>query len=77
MGNINWYSDCTAVTPSDSTVLPAFRGLWVGAGGAVTITNLKGVQVSFAGVPAGTLLPVAGNQVRGTGTVASLIVALS
>lgn len=66
-----------AVTPSDSTNLttPA-RALWVGGAGTVSIVMRSGVALSFAGVPAGTLLPIGLVRVNSTGTTASNMVAL-
>lgn len=64
-----------AVTPSDSTVLPMTRGLYVGVGGNVAVTDING-SVTYVGVGAGTILPVQVSQVLSTGTTASSIVAL-
>ena len=71
------YTDGSAVTPSDSTVLsPPFRGLYVAATGVVVVTTLGGTDVTFTGVPAGSILPIVGTKVRATGTTATGIVAL-
>lgn len=63
------------VTPSDVTVLPIFWGIWVGGAGSVTIRQ-NGVDCTYAAVPAGTMLRVAGTQVRATGTTATLMIAV-
>ena len=65
-----------AVTPSDTaTVL--FDALYVGAAGDVTVTPLRGGNITFVDVPAGTILPIAGTKVLDSGTDADLnIVAL-
>lgn len=69
--------DCAAVTPSDSTDLPTIaRALYVGGGGDLVITTKVGSTVTFADVPAGSLLPVRARRVRATGTGATNIVAL-
>lgn len=66
-----------AVTPSDSTVIKATRGLWVGGAGNVNAVLVgDGAAVLFSGVPAGTLLPIRAIQVLSTNTTATLITAL-
>lgn len=64
-----------AVTPSNSTVIPTTRALYVGVGGSVAVTDING-SVTYANVLAGTVLPVQVSQVLSTGTTASSIVAL-
>lgn len=65
------------VTPSDSTQLPATRGVWVGGAGNVAVTmSGDNDAVTFSGVPAGTLLPIRATQIKSTGTTATLILAL-
>lgn len=66
-------SDAFAVTKSDSTVITAF-GLYVGTTGDVAVTTAKGNNVTFVGVPAGTIIPIAVSKVLSTGTGASNIV---
>ena len=79
------YSDpatqAAAVSPSDSTELNA-RALYVGGAGNVVvqmmgIPNISPgtVSVTFAGVPAGTLLPISVRRVMAA-TTATNIVAL-
>jgi hypothetical protein len=66
-----------AVTPNDSTDLPiSSRGLWVGGGGSIVIITTKGDEVTLAGVPGGSLLPIRAARVKATGTTATSIVAL-
>ena len=66
-----------AVTPSDTVNLSApARGLWVGGAGAVSVQMYgDGGTVIYAGVPAGTLLPVQCTRVNATGTTATNIIA--
>ena len=52
------------------------RALWVGVTGTVRVRTLRGVVVSFVGVPTGTLLPVRVDRVYSTGTTASSIVGI-
>ena len=61
-----------AVTPSDSTVLPSTRGLYVGTGGNLAVTML-GADITFANVPAGTLLPLQVQKVLASTTAASIV----
>lgn len=65
-----------AVTPSNTTVLPETRGLYVGGTGDVAVVMRSGDAVTFRSVQAGTLIPIRVRQVRATGTTASGIVAL-
>jgi hypothetical protein len=77
---IDMYSavDAAAVTPSDSTDLTngECRALYIGGTGAVSLDVGNSTAVVFAGVPAGTVLPVRAKRVRSTGTAATNIVAL-
>lgn len=69
-----------AITPNDSTDLiqHGLRALWVGGAGNVAIRALSdGSAVTIAGVPAGTLLPIAVARVLATGTTATNIVGLA
>jgi hypothetical protein len=69
--------DAEAVTPSDAVPLARFtRGLWVGSAGALRLRMLSGAEVTFPGVPAGTLLPLRATHVLASGTTAGGIVAL-
>jgi hypothetical protein len=69
--------DAVAVTPSDSTDLATVtRALYVGGAGAVAVQMLGGEEVTFAAVPAGTVLPVRVQRVMASGTTATLIIAL-
>lgn len=66
-----------SVTPDDAadlSVLP--RALYVGAAGDLHLTMAGGQDVTFAGVPAGTLLPVRAARVWATGTAVSAILAM-
>jgi hypothetical protein len=67
-----------AVTPNDSTDLTwTTRGLYVGGSGNVVVhMAAEGTQITFVGVQAGTILPIAVSRVRSTSTTATNIVAL-
>lgn len=69
------HNDAVAVTPSDTVVFsPPLRGIWVGGAGALAVTTQDGTVVTFAAVPAGTLVPIAASKVMSTNTVATNIV---
>lgn len=68
------WSDAVAVTTSD-TAQQNFAGLYIGGAGDVTIKGVSGVTVTFAGVPAGTFLPVTTTAVT-TATTATDILGL-
>ena len=66
-----------AVTPSDSTDLTYMaRALYIGGAGNVNVDVADGTTVVFAGLAAGTILPVRVKRVRATSTTATNIVAL-
>jgi len=69
------------VTPSDTNYIrtgtsvqgKAVRGLWVGGAGNVAVVFPDGEVVTFVGVQAGSLLPVAAVRVNSTNTTATSI----
>jgi len=62
-----------AVTASDSTVLD-FNALYVGVGGDIAIKHRTGgPTVTYVGVPAGSILPVAGVRVMAATTATSVV----
>jgi hypothetical protein len=64
------------ITKSDTANLPiAARQIWVGGVGDVKVDMINGDTVTFAAVPAGTLLPVQARKVYSTGTTATNLVA--
>lgn len=64
--------DMWAVTPHDSNPQTAFRALWIGTTGALSIVTARGNIVTLPSVPAGWF-NVSGSRVRATGTTASNI----
>lgn len=64
-----------AVTPNDSTVIPATRGLGIGVTGNLAVRMANGDLITFTAVVAG-ILPVQVNKVLSTGTTATGITAL-
>jgi hypothetical protein len=65
------------VTPSDTIDLfEVTRAIYVGSGGALAVRLLSGQTVTFAGVSAGSILPLRADRVVATGTTAGSIVGL-
>lgn len=72
---ISWFYE--AVTPSDSTDFDTIcRAIYVGGAGNVVAVRHDGTAVTFTGVPAGTVLPIAVRRINSTSTTATAIVAL-
>jgi len=71
-----------AVTASDTALISSngspqrTKALYIGTTGNVAVKNDAGTSVTFVGVPAGAILPVAVQYVMSTNTTASDIVAL-
>lgn len=55
----------------------ALKGLFVGGAGNLKVRMADGIDVTFTGVAAGTLLPIQVIRVWTTGTTATNIVALA
>ena len=76
------YDSAIAVTASDTTADPAgpFASLYVGTStgiaGTLTVTTIRGTKVTFTGVLAGTIIPVAVQRVWSTGTTATNVLGL-
>lgn len=69
--------DAKAVTPSDTVSMECGRALYVGGAGDLTVVMREESNVvTFAAVPAGTVLPMQVRRVNATGTTATNIVAL-
>jgi hypothetical protein len=73
--SVSW--DYSAVTPSDSVDLDVIcRAIYVGGAGNVVAVRHDGTTVTFTGVQAGTVLPIAVRRINSTSTTATGIVAL-
>lgn len=69
--------NASAVTPNDSTDLSTFcRAIYIGGDGNVKLNTVDGDTVTFVGLTAGSVLPVATARVHSTDTTATNIVAL-
>lgn len=65
--------DAIAVTKSDTTVLRDVAALFVGGAGDVTVRTVRGTTVAFVGVLAGSILPIAVDQVRAATTATNIV----
>jgi hypothetical protein len=61
---------------ADDTLTQACRALYVGGAGNVAVTMEGGGNLTFVGVAAGTILPIACTVVLNSGTTATSILAL-
>lgn len=69
-------SKAVAVTPSDATVIPVTRALYIGTGGTLVVVMADDTATTtFTNVAAG-IFPVQVKQVYSTDTTASGIIAL-
>lgn len=68
-----------AVTPDDNNDLAVTtRAIYTGAGGTiVAILAEDSAEVTFASLPAGTVLPVRARRIKSTGTTATGVVGLA
>lgn len=64
-----------AVTPSDVTVFPVCRSLYVGTTGNLNVRMADGMTILFTAVPVG-ILSIQVDQVLSTSTTAATILAL-
>lgn len=67
-------SDGFAITPHAANPLPeTTRGIYVGGAGSVVVVLASGAELTLAGVPAGSLLPLRATHVRATSTATNLV----
>jgi hypothetical protein len=66
-----------AITPSDTVPLEFFsRAIYVGGAGNISVVMLDDSTIPFAGLVAGSILPIRVKRVNSTGTTATNLVAL-
>jgi len=72
-------STAFAITPNDNNDLTSTaRAIWVGGAGNMVVQMAGDAgQVTFSGIPAGTLLPIQVSRVLNTLTTATLIIGLN
>ena len=70
--------EAAAVTPNNDSDLPngICRALYIGGGGNVVLDTANNTSLTFAGLQAGTILPLNVRRVRSTSTTATSIIAL-
>lgn len=73
--DISGAHDAVAVTPSDSTVIPGTRGLYVGVSGDISVRMVSGNTALLKSVAVG-ILPVQVDKINSTNTTATDILAL-
>jgi hypothetical protein len=67
-----------AATPSDVTDLSEeTRAIYVGGSGDLSVVMVSGAEAMFAGVVAGTVLPVRAIRIKATGTTATQLLGLA
>lgn len=70
-------TNAAALIPNDDqAILRITRSIYVGQTGDVAVEMADGMTVTFAAVPAGTVLPVRIHKLLQTGTTASGLVGL-
>jgi hypothetical protein len=75
-------NEFVSVTPSDTAILTynskntKTRAIFVGGAGNLAIKNSLGTAVTFTGVAAGSVLPIATSNIMATNTTATNIAAL-
>ncbi len=70
-------SNASAITPHDTNKIDGTAGIYVGGTGNLKVDMCGGdTGITFAGVPAGTILPIQVVKVYATGTSATNIVGL-
>lgn len=67
--------DGVAITPSDATVIPKTRAIYVGVTGNITVRMASGNSVLYSNVPVG-VLPIQVDMVKSTGTTATTMIAM-
>lgn len=66
--------NAAAVTPADSDLAVTARALYVGGAGDVVVYMVGSTTaITFAGVAAGTILPIRVDQVRAATTATSIV----
>ena len=64
------------VSVSDQALSLGCRAFYIGGAGNLAVTMWGGGNVTFTGLPAGTILPISARAVLNSGTTATAVVAL-
>jgi hypothetical protein len=67
--------DAVAITPSDATVIPATRAIYVGVTGNINVRMASGNEALFSNVPVG-VFPIQVDKVLSTSTTATTMIAM-
>lgn len=67
--------EAAAVTPNDSTDLPngPCRALYIGGAGSAVVDTYNNTNITFAGLTAGTILPLNVRRVRTASTATNMV----
>ncbi len=71
--NLSPPGSAAAVVPSDSTVLEVTRGLYIGGSGDIAATMQDGGSVTFVGLLAGVIYPLAVIKVKAASTATNIV----
>jgi hypothetical protein len=74
--NISPFKKAVELTLHDTNTFPVTSALYVGGAGGLKIRDADGNSVTFAGVPAGTVLRIKADMAYSTGSTATSVVAL-
>ena len=70
-------SDAFSITPDDNIALPHItRAIYIGGPGTIHVVMQSDIEISFAGLPAGMVLPIRAKKIKATGTDATDLVGL-
>ena len=73
---ISPFRGAVAVTPSDATIIPVTRGLYIGGAGNVVVRLANGTQATFTAPAVGVVHELAVDKVLSTSTTATAILAI-
>lgn len=64
-----------AITPSDNTIIPTTRAVYVGVSGNIAVRHANGDLVTYTAVPVGPF-PIQVDKVLSTNTTATTMIAM-
>jgi hypothetical protein len=67
--------DGVAITPSDATIIPVTRSIYVGVTGNIAVRMASGNSVTYSNVPVG-VFPIQVDMVKSTSTTATTMIAM-
>jgi hypothetical protein len=72
-GPINPSATFVAIVPHASTTFTRCRSVYVGGAGTVVAISADGTEITFAGVPAGAVLPISTVRIDDTSTATNMV----